>query len=188
MSQAEARELGLDREHLVRIYRDMLATRLVEERGNLLFKAGKLPGSYYTGRGNEAASVGVAAAMGPDDVGAPLHRNMGVLVARGVPPAAVFCQFMGRDGGATRGRDSNLRSNDFGPGKGLLAGVSHLPVMTGIIAGRWLTPARRPFPGPKSLERRFESRPRVAPPPRPMNWQKIAAGGMPRTRWTPRFR
>ena len=40
MSQAEARELGLDREHLVKMYRDMLATRLVEERGNLLFKAG----------------------------------------------------------------------------------------------------------------------------------------------------
>ena len=135
MSQAEARELGLDREHLVRLYRDMLATRLVEERGNLLFKAGKLPGSYYTGRGNEAASVGVARAMGDDDVAAPLHRNLGVHLVRGVPPAAVFCQFMGRDGGATRGRDSNLRSNDFGPGKGLLAGVSHLPAMIPVITG-----------------------------------------------------
>jgi TPP-dependent pyruvate/acetoin dehydrogenase alpha subunit len=135
MSQAEARELGLDREHLIRLYRDMLATRLVEERGNLLFKAGKLPGSYYTGRGNEAASVGVARAMGDDDVAAPLHRNLGVHLVRGVPPAAVFCQFMGRDGGATRGRDSNLRSNDFGPGKGLLAGVSHLPAMIPVITG-----------------------------------------------------
>ena len=45
MSQAEARELGLDRDDLVKMYRDMLATRLVEERGNLLFKAGKLPAS-----------------------------------------------------------------------------------------------------------------------------------------------
>jgi TPP-dependent pyruvate/acetoin dehydrogenase alpha subunit len=135
MSQAEARELGLDREHLVRMYRDMLATRLIEERGNLLFKAGKLPGSYYTGRGNEAASVGVATAMGEDDVASPLHRNLGVHLVRGVPPSAVFCQFMGRDGGATRGRDSNLRSNDFGPGKGLLAGVSHLPAMIPVITG-----------------------------------------------------
>ena len=122
MSQAEARELGLDREHLVNMYRDMLATRLVEERGNLLFKAGKLPGSYYTGRGNEAASVGVATAMGDDDVASPLHRNLGVHLVRGVPPAAVFCQFMGRDGGATRGRDSNLRSNDFGAGQGPAGG------------------------------------------------------------------
>jgi len=135
MIQAEARELGLDREDLVKMYRDMLATRLVEERGNLLFKAGKLPGSYYTGRGNEAASVGVATAMGDDDVASPLHRNLGVHLVRGIPPAAVFCQFMGRDGGATRGRDSNLRSNDFGPGKGLLAGVSHLPAMIPVITG-----------------------------------------------------
>ena len=42
---------------------------------------------------------------------------------------------MGRGGGATRGRDSNLRSNDFGPGKGLLAGVSHLPAMIPVITG-----------------------------------------------------
>ena len=63
-----------------------------------------------------------------------------------------------------------------------------MPVITGIMAGRWLTPASRPFPGSKSFERRFESRPRVAPPSRPMNWQKTAAGGTPRTRWTPRLR
>jgi TPP-dependent pyruvate/acetoin dehydrogenase alpha subunit len=135
ISQAEARELGLDRPDLIGLYRNMLATRRIEERGNLLFKAGKLPGSYYTGRGNEAASVGVAAAMGADDVASPLHRNLGVHVVRGVQPAAIFCQFMGRQGGATSGRDSNLRSNDFGSGRGLLAGVSHLPAMITTITG-----------------------------------------------------
>jgi pyruvate dehydrogenase E1 component alpha subunit len=135
ISAAEASELGLDRETLLRIYRNMAATRAVEERGNLLFKAGRLPGSYYTGRGNEAASVGVASAMGVNDIASPLHRNMGVHVTRGVDPAAIFCQFMGRSGGATRGRDSNLRTNDFSPGKGLLAGVSHLPAMIPVITG-----------------------------------------------------
>src|SRR5689334_9134645 len=135
LERAEARELGLDRDDLLNVYRHMLAARLIEERGNLLFKAGKLPGSYYTGRGNEAASVGVATAMGEDDVASPLHRNLGVHVVRGIQPAAIFCQFMGRRGGATGGRDSNLRSNDFGPGAGLLAGVSHLPAMIPTITG-----------------------------------------------------
>ena len=115
LSATEASEVGLDRDRLLRIFRDMLATRAIEERGNLLFKAGRLPGSYYTGRGNEGASVGVASAMGEDDIASPLHRNMGVHVVRGIQPAAVFCQFMGREGGATHGRDSNLRSNDFSP-------------------------------------------------------------------------
>jgi TPP-dependent pyruvate/acetoin dehydrogenase alpha subunit len=135
ISAAEASELGLDREALLRMYRNMAATRAIEERGNLLFKAGRLPGSYYTGRGNEAASVGVASAMGANDIASPLHRNMGVHVTRGVNPAAIFCQYMGRSGGATGGRDSNLRTNDFSTGKGLLAGVSHLPAMIPVITG-----------------------------------------------------
>src|SRR3954452_5171360 len=135
ISADEAAEVGLSRDDLLRMFRDMLLTRGIEERGNLLFKAGKLPGSYYTGRGNEAASVGAATAMGPDDIASPLHRNMGVHVVRGVAPAAIFCQYMGRAGGATQGRDSNLRTNDFSEGKGLLAGVSHLPAMIPTITG-----------------------------------------------------
>ena len=124
-SVEETDAIGLDRAALVKMYRDMLLTRGLEDRGTTLFKQGKLPGSFYTGRGNEAASVGVASAMGPGDVGAPLHRNMGVHVARGAEPWRLLCQYMGRDGGATRGRDSNLRSQDLE--KGLIAGVSHLP-------------------------------------------------------------
>jgi pyruvate dehydrogenase E1 component alpha subunit len=124
-SLEESGALGLDRAALLQLHRDMLLTRGLEDRGTALYKQGKLPGSFYTGRGNEAASVGVARAMGPDDVAAPLHRNMGVHVARGAEPWRLLCQYMGRDGGATRGRDSNLRSQDLE--KGLIAGVSHLP-------------------------------------------------------------
>jgi len=146
LSATEATEAGLDRERLLGVYRNMLQTRMIEERGNLLFKAGRLPGSYYTGRGNEAASVGVASAMAQDDVASPLHRNMGVHVTRGVDPAAIFCQYMGRSGGATRGRDSNLRTNDFSPGKGLLAGVRHLPAMIPVTTGIALAFQRRREP------------------------------------------
>jgi TPP-dependent pyruvate/acetoin dehydrogenase alpha subunit len=135
ISADDALALGLDRERLLAMFRNMLLTRGIEERGNLLFKAGRLPGSYYTGRGNEAASVGAASAMGEHDVASPLHRNMGVHVTRGVDLAAIFCQFMGRSGGATGGRDSNLRTNDMSPGRGLLAGVSHLPAMIPVITG-----------------------------------------------------
>jgi TPP-dependent pyruvate/acetoin dehydrogenase alpha subunit len=135
LSPDEARELGLDRPALLAAFRHMVLTRAVEDRGKRLFKAGRLPGSFYTGRGNEAASVGVALAMGEHDVAAPLHRNMGVHVTRGVPLWRIFAQYMGRDGGATRGRDSNLRTQDLSPGRGLLAGVSHLPAMLPVITG-----------------------------------------------------
>jgi pyruvate dehydrogenase E1 component alpha subunit len=122
---AQAEELGLDRAGLVRLYRAMVLTRALDDRGLALYKQGKLPGSFYTSRGNEAAAVGVGGAMGPDDVGTPLHRNLGTHIVRGVEPWRVLCQFMGRVDGQTRGRDSNLRTQDLD--KGLVAGVSHLP-------------------------------------------------------------
>ncbi len=125
LSVAETDAIGLDRAGLLAMHRNMLLSRGLEERGGALYKQGRLPGSFYTGRGNEGASVGVATAMGPGDVAAPLHRNMGVHVTRGAEPWRLLCQYMGRDGGATHGRDSNLRSQDLE--RGLIAGVSHLP-------------------------------------------------------------
>src|SRR5439155_306406 len=111
-SLQDVRDQGLDREDLLGIYRNMLITRGVEERGHILYRQGKIPGSFYTGRGNEAASVGVATAMGPDDVGTPLHRDMGVHVVRGVEPWRIFAQFMGRRDGPTHGRDGNVHVAD----------------------------------------------------------------------------
>src|SRR5438067_11650385 len=98
-SLQEVKEAGLDREDLLGVYRNMLITRGIEERGHILYKQGKIPGSLYTGRGNEAASVGVATAFGPDDVGTPLDRDMGVHVTRGGEPWRIFAQDMGRTEG-----------------------------------------------------------------------------------------
>src|SRR6266540_2174317 len=77
-SLSEVKEAGLDREDLLGVYRNMVITRGIEERGHILYKQGKIPGSFYTGRGNEGAAVGIATAMGADDVGTPLHRDTGV--------------------------------------------------------------------------------------------------------------
>ena len=129
----DAREAGLDREDLLGMYRNMLVTRGVEERGHILYRQGKIPGSFYTGRGNEAAAVGVATAMGTDDVGAPLHRDMGVHITRGVEPWRIFAQFMGRADGPTKGRDGNVHMAD--PNLGLIAMVSHLPAMLPVAVG-----------------------------------------------------
>ena len=46
---------GLDEAVLRGMYRAMLLTRSIEERGHSLYRQGRIPGSFYTGRGNEAA-------------------------------------------------------------------------------------------------------------------------------------
>src|SRR5919199_4912786 len=132
-SLREVKEAGLDREDLLGIYRNMLVTRGIEERGHILYRQGKIPGWFYRGRGNEAASVGVATAMGPDDVGTPLHRDMGVHVVRGVEPWRIFAQYMGRADGPTKGKDGNVHMADSK--LGLIAMVSHLPAMLPVAVG-----------------------------------------------------
>ena len=132
-SLTEVREAGLDREDLLAVYRNMLVTRGVEERGHILYKQGKIPGSFYTGRGNEAASVGIATAMGPEDVGTPLHRDMGVHITRGVEAWRIFANYMGRADGPAKGRDGNVHMADHH--LGLVAMVSHLPAMLPVAVG-----------------------------------------------------
>src|SRR5437867_3591599 len=132
-SLKEVREAGLDREDLLGVYRNMVLTRGIEERGHILYRQGKIPGSFYTGRGNEGASVGVATAMGPEDVGTPLHRDMGVHIVRGVEPWRIFAQYMGRVDGPTGGKDGNVHMADAR--LGLIAMVSHLPAMLPVAVG-----------------------------------------------------
>src|SRR6266700_1835384 len=132
-SLSEIREVGLDREDLLGIYRNMVLTRGIEERGHILYRQGKIPGSFYTGRGNEGAAVGVATAMGPDDVGTPLHRDMGVHVVRGVEPWRIFAQFMGRADGPTKGRDGNVHMADSN--LGLIAIGCKMPPILPVAVG-----------------------------------------------------
>src|ERR1043165_752306 len=133
-SLTEVREAGVDREDLLQIYRHMVLTRGIEERGHILYRQGKIPGSFYTGRGNEAAAVGVAMAMRSEDVGAPLHRDMGVHITRGVEPWRIFANYMGRVDGPAKGRDGNVHMADAR--LGLIAMVSHLPAMLPVAVRR----------------------------------------------------
>jgi TPP-dependent pyruvate/acetoin dehydrogenase alpha subunit len=127
------RDLGLDREDAVQMDRDMLVTRGIEERGHILFRQGKIPGSFYTGRGNEGAAVAVSAASKPQDHLCPLQRDMGVHIQRGLEPWRIFAQYMGRVGGPTKGRDGTVHIGDIK--LGIVGMVSHLPAMLPVGVG-----------------------------------------------------
>jgi pyruvate dehydrogenase E1 component alpha subunit len=71
--------------------------------------------------------------MGPDDVGTPLHRDLGVHIVRGLEPWRIFAQFMGRVDGPTKGRDGNVHIGDTR--LGMIAMVSHLPAMLPVAVG-----------------------------------------------------
>jgi pyruvate dehydrogenase E1 component alpha subunit len=115
------------------LLRAMLLMRGLEERAMTLYRQGKVPGSFYDGCGQEAVSAGAAFAMGPRDRLCILHRDLAAHLIRGVTPARILGQYLGRDTGVTRGRDGNVH---FGDRRlGCVGMVSMLPDMMLVATG-----------------------------------------------------
>ncbi|MCU1628147.1 MAG: dehydrogenase component [Pseudonocardia sp.] len=97
-----------DPDLLRRIHKFMVLTRAVEDRMVAMYKGGDLLGSLYTGHWHEAISVGAASALRPDDYLAPIHRDLGAHLWRGMEPWQVMASFMGKATSPTGGRDGTL--------------------------------------------------------------------------------
>jgi TPP-dependent pyruvate/acetoin dehydrogenase alpha subunit len=97
-----------DQDLLLRIHRIMVLTRAVEDRMVAMYKGGDLLGSLYTGHWHEAISVGAASTLRPDDYLAPIHRDLGAHLWRGMEPWQVMASFMGKATSPTGGRDGTL--------------------------------------------------------------------------------
>jgi pyruvate dehydrogenase E1 component alpha subunit len=137
-TQTASASPGVSNEHLtledrVALLRYMLLMRGIEERAMNLYRQGKVPGSFYDGFGQEAVSVGSAFAMAAEDRLCVLHRDLGAHLVRGVEPARILGQYMGRAGGVTGGRDGNVHFGDFRVG--CVGMVSMLPDMMLVAAG-----------------------------------------------------
>ena len=143
-------------EKLRELYRALLLPRLIEEKMLHLLRQGKLS-KWFSGIGQEAIAVGVAAALRADDWILPMHRNLGVFTGRGVDLRRLFRQLLGKDGGFTKGRD---RTFHFGLLEKRIVGmISHLgamlPVADGLalaaqLGGRSASPRRSPATAPRA--------------------------------------
>src|SRR3954468_11740648 len=135
---------AVDDEVALDAYYWMVLTRGVEERALNLYRQGKLPGSYYTGRGQEAISVGMALPLrrGADgDWLSPWIRDLGSYLVHGVPIWRIFAQFMGKAGSTTRGKDGNLHIG--GEEWNIPCQVSHMGDMIPLTVGAALAYKQR---------------------------------------------
>jgi len=122
----------LEREDRANLFRFMVMMRASEERALTLYKQGKVPGSFYDGRGQEAVSVGAAYVLGPRDRACILHRDLGAHLIRGVTPDRYLANYMGRANGVTGGKEGNMHFGDRHLGS--VGMVSMLPDMA-LVAG-----------------------------------------------------
>lgn len=107
---------------------------MIEEKLTNLYRQGKVVGGLYRSLGQEGQSVASAYALEPGDFLAPMIRNLGALIVKGLKPREVFTQYMARATSPTGGKDGVVHMSDME--RGIIGPISHLgdliPVMTGI--------------------------------------------------------
>ena len=123
----------IKRSDLLEIYYYLRLTRSLEDRITALYRQGRIVGGVYTSHGMEAIAVGYASALNPDDVIAPFHRDMGAFLVRGFTPGEVIAQYLGKQGGPTKGKDGNVHMGDLK--RGMIGFVSHLADNMPVAAG-----------------------------------------------------
>jgi 2-oxoisovalerate dehydrogenase E1 component len=120
--------------------RRMLLIRGFEERVAALYRDGEVPGFVHLSTGQEASAVGACWALGPADVITSTHRGHGHCLAKGLDPAGMFAELMGKDQGTNRGRGGSMHIADptlgiFGANGIVAAG---LPIAAGAATAAQL--------------------------------------------------
>ena len=99
-------------EQLERWYREMLRIRIFEDKVQELFLRNLVQGTTHLCQGQEAVSVGVIAALQPDDYVTMTYRGHGQALARGMDMEAIFAELMGKRTGVSLGLGGSMHLTD----------------------------------------------------------------------------
>ena len=114
-------------------YRFMLRARLLDDKFAALYRAGKIHGGVFLGRGQEALSAAVGVSLKKTDVFAPLIRDAAGRLAFGETVLDAVRTYLGSPLGPMRGRDGNVHRGK--PLEGYLPMISHLGAMISVVNG-----------------------------------------------------
>lgn len=125
-------ELTLDQK--IEVYYWMRLTRTLDDMAVALWKQGRGVGGMFSQRGHEAISVGTGYALAPEDVVAPMHRDMGCYLLRGMTSRRILSNLLAREAGFSRGRDANMHgAGDLS--LNIVGFISHLPQSVPVALG-----------------------------------------------------
>jgi TPP-dependent pyruvate/acetoin dehydrogenase alpha subunit len=111
----------------------MLLARILDEKFASLYRAGKIHGGVFIGRGQEALSVSIGMQLRKADIFAPLIRDQAGRLAFGETPADAARNYLGSALGPMRGRDGNVHRGR--PKQGYLPMISHLGSTIAVVNG-----------------------------------------------------
>jgi pyruvate dehydrogenase E1 component alpha subunit len=127
-------EAAGDRDEQIRqFYRDMVLVRRFEERAARAYTEALIGGYCHLNLGEEAAVVGLMAALRPTDYLFTNYREHGYAIMRGIDPKRVMAELYGRVDGVSKGWGGSMHMFDVTHrllgGYGIVGG--QLPLATG---------------------------------------------------------
>ncbi len=126
--------VAANRDFLRSAFQSMLRARILENKLSSLYKAGKIVGGVYLGRGQEAVSATLATSLiQGTDFFAPLIRDQAGRTAFGEAMIDCTRTYLGSVHGPMRGRDGNIHRGR--PHDGMPAMISHLGAQVSVVAG-----------------------------------------------------
>lgn len=121
-------------DNLLEMYRRMRVIRRFEERTSQLYRDTEVPGFVHLSIGQEASAVGACWFLDALDGITSTHRGHGHCLAKGLDPAPMFAELMGRDAGTCHGRGGSMHIAD--PSQGIFGanGIvgAGLPIAVGV--------------------------------------------------------
>ncbi len=130
-------KLHLDHAHLHHLLRQMIRIRHFEAKCVELYQAQKILGFLHLYDGEEAVSVGVIEALGPEDAIVATYREHGQAIARGIAMDRLMAEMLGKQEGSCRGRGGSMhifdRAARFYGGNAIVGGG--LPLAVGAALG-----------------------------------------------------
>lgn len=132
--EAQRTTVELDRDYVRDVFRAMLKARLLESKLSSLYKAGKIVGGVYLGKGQEAVSASLGASLIQGrDIFAALIRDQAGRTAFGEPLIDCTRTYLGSVLGPMKGRDGNIHRGR--PREGMPAMISHLGAEVSVVGG-----------------------------------------------------
>jgi pyruvate dehydrogenase E1 component alpha subunit/2-oxoisovalerate dehydrogenase E1 component alpha subunit len=134
IEEAQRTRVDLDRDYVRDVFRAMLKARLLESKLSSLYKAGKIVGGVYLGKGQEAVSAALGASLIQGrDIFAALIRDQAGRTAFGEPLIDCTRTYLGSVLGPMKGRDGNIHRGR--PREGMPAMISHLGAEVSVVGG-----------------------------------------------------
>ena len=125
---------GNDPGFLLGLLERMIEIREFEEGVRFLFLEGAMPGTIHQCQGQEAAAVGVCAALGGGDVITSTFRGHGHAIAKGIPVQELLDELFGAATGCCKGKGGSMHVGNMRhgmvPGIAIVAGG--IPLAAGM--------------------------------------------------------